>query len=97
MKKVFISLGLLLLLSSSNQQGVLVYCKPEIKYCVHNLKVLKQWLLQDYNEDKIPTYVYQEYLLVLDNTERSLEMILDNKGQCDTVSKPTKFKYNLKQ
>ena len=40
-------------------------------------------------------YIFQEYLLVFDNTIRSLERTKENKGQFDTSSKSVKFKYDL--
>tara|TARA_R100000700_G_scaffold26426_1_gene33225 strand:- start:246 stop:554 length:309 start_codon:yes stop_codon:yes gene_type:complete len=97
MKKILISVGLLFLISSSPNNGTVIFCKPEIKYCIYNLKVLKKWLNYDYKEGKIPSYVYEEYLFVLNNTSLSLEMILENKGQCDTTQKqPAKFVYKIK-
>tara|TARA_R100000278_G_scaffold2427_3_gene4713 strand:+ start:160 stop:459 length:300 start_codon:yes stop_codon:yes gene_type:complete len=98
MKKLLISVGLLLLVSSSPNKGDVIYCRPEIKSCIHNLNTLKSWLIYDYKSNKIPSYVYEEYLLVLNNTSLSLEMILDNKGQCDTTQKkPAKFTYEIQK
>ena len=84
------------LFSFELEKGDIIYCRPEIKSCIQNLEVLKVWLEDDYKNEKIPSYVYEEYLLVLNNTRLGLEMILDNKGQCDTkIKKPAKFKYEL--
>ena len=95
MKKILISIGLLFLMSSTTK-GDIIYCRPEVEACIHNLKTLKSWLKYDYKNSKIPSYVYEEYLLVLNNTTLSLEMILDNKGQCDTTQKqPAKFVYEI--
>ena len=95
MKKILISIGLLFLMSSTTK-GDIIYCRPEVKACIHNLKTLKSWLKYDYKNSKIPSYVYEEYLLVLNNTTLSLEMILDNKGQCDTTNQnPVKFAYKI--
>ena len=97
MKKILISIGLLFLMSSTTK-GDIIYCRPEVKACIHNLEILKGWLEYDYRENKIPSYVYEEYLLVLNNTRLSLEMILNNKGQCDTTQKqPAKFVYEIKK
>ena len=96
MKKLIVLLFITSLFSFELEKGDTIYCRPEIKSCIQNLEVLKGWLEYDYKDDKIPSYVYEEYLLVLNNTRLSLEMILDNKGQCDTtIKKPAKFKYNI--
>ena len=98
MKKLIVLIFIMSLFSFELEKGTIIYCKPEIKYCIHNLKEMKNWLKYDKEQNKISEYVYQEYLLVLDNTQRSLEMMLENKGQCDTISgRPEKFKYDLTQ
>tara|TARA_R100001591_G_scaffold104392_1_gene112038 strand:- start:753 stop:1052 length:300 start_codon:yes stop_codon:yes gene_type:complete len=96
MKKILISIGLLFLMSSSTTKGDIIYCRPEVKACIHNLVTLKAWLKHDYENNKISSYLYEEYLLVINNTTLSLEMILDNKGQCDTTNQqPVKFAYKI--
>ena len=95
MKKIIISISLFISLKRFSQTGI-VYCRPEMKYCIHNLKEMKKWLVYDHQNNQIPDYVFQEYLLVLEHTRRSLEMMVENKGQCDTTDTDTTFKYDLK-
>ena len=60
-----------------------------------NLKTLNKWLKYDYENNKIPEYVFQLNSIGLENTNRTLEKMIENKGQCDTTSKSVKFKYNV--
>ena len=94
MKKILVSACILFSINGFSQT-TRIYCKPELKYCIYNLKQMKRWLIYDYKDNKIPEHIYQEYLLVLENTRRSLEMMVENKGQCDTTAKPQKFTYDL--
>jgi hypothetical protein len=95
MKKIIISLTAITLFSSSfSEDKVYIYCKPDINACIWNLHQMQAWVQWDYEDGKMSEKMYKEYRLVLVNTRKSLEMILDNKGQCDTVNlKPVKLKY----
>ena len=96
MKKILISIATLVLLTSSaSEEKVLIYCKPDIKIAIHNLKQLKYWVELDYKANKIDGNMYTEYHIAVQSTILSLEMILDNKGQCDTTdNKVYELKYN---
>lgn len=96
MKKIIISVASFILLTSSSlnkyeDDWVRIYCEADMNKCVHNLTQLKSWLKYDYEQGKIPAYVYDEYFVVLDNTTRSLQMLIKNEGQCDTTN------YNVKK
>ncbi len=99
MKKIIISVASFILLTSSSfnkceDDWVRIYCEADMNKCVHNLTQLKSWLKYDFEQGKIPAYVYDEYFLVLDNTTRSLQMLIKNEGQCDTTNyKVKKLKY----
>jgi|OM-RGC.v1.031571836 hypothetical protein len=94
MKKLFISFCVLISINSYAQTRI--YCKPDIYKCVSNLKVLKKWVLEDYLDTTISAKTYDEYKSVLTNTIAGLEMIIDDKNQCDTTDLYTDFKYNSK-
>ena len=96
MKKIIISVASFILLTSSSlnkyeDDWVRIYCEADMNKCVHNLTQLKSWLKYDYEQGKIPAYVYDEYFVVLDNTTKSLQMLIKNEGQCDTTN------YNVKK
>tara|TARA_R110000765_G_C18787132_1_gene592099 strand:+ start:392 stop:682 length:291 start_codon:yes stop_codon:yes gene_type:complete len=95
MKKTIISLSLLLMMTSSAvEEKVYIYCKPDINICIHNLKQLKYWIELDKESGKIDNNMYTEYHIAVNATILSLEMILDNQGQCDTTdNKVYKLKY----
>ena len=71
-----------------------IYCKPDIAKCLENLENLKQWLLEDYKDQIITNKTHDEYHLVVTHTISSLEMILENKGQCDTSNDRENFRYS---
>lgn len=75
-----------------NDQTV-IYCKPDITKCLENLENLKQWLLDDYKNKKISNKTHDEYHLVVAHTISSLEMILEDKGQCDKSNERENLKY----
>mgnify|MGYP001352265153 CR=1 FL=1 len=96
MKKILISVTALFFLTSSfiEEKGY-IYCKPDIKIAIQNLKQLRYWIELDHKDNKINENMYTEYHIAVQNTILSLEMILDNKGQCDTSdTKIYKLKYN---
>jgi hypothetical protein len=96
MKKILIFTALMLMLTgNASEEKVYIYCKPDMKSCIHNLEQIKFWVELDYEAGKIDQNIYTEYHIAISNTLRSLEMILDNKGQCDTTdNKVYKLKYN---
>ncbi len=94
MKKLFISFCLMTSLKCYSQTRI--YCKPEISKCVSNLKTLKKWVLEDYSDSLITAKTYDEYKSVLTSTILGLEMIIENKNQCDTTNNYIDFKYDTK-
>ena len=95
MKKILISIAALVLLTSSFlDEKVYIYCKPDIKIAIHNLQQLRYWVELDHESGKIDDNMFTEYHIAINNTILSLEMILENKGQCDTTDNRTyKLKY----
>ena len=79
--------------SVKENSGTLIHCKPDIAKCLENLENLKQWLLEDYKDQIITNKTHDEYHLVVTHTISSLEMILENKGQCDTSNDTENLKY----
>ncbi len=96
MRKLIISIGLLTSINSYSQKGVVIYCKPDIKKCIENLEVLQTWIWNDYNEQYLSSKMHDEYELVITHTISSLEMILKDRGQCDTTSAREDLKYSNK-
>jgi hypothetical protein len=96
MRRLIISIGLLISINSYSQKGVVIYCKPNIKKCIKNLEVLQTWVLNDYNEQYLSSEMYDEYELVITHTISSLEMILKDRNQCDTTSAREDLKYSNK-
>ena len=77
---------------------VRIYCQADLNKCVSNLIQLKSWLKYDYEGGKIPAYIYDEYFVVIDNTTRSLQMVIKDEGQCDTTKyKVKKLEYTTKK
>ena len=79
--------------SVKENSGTVIYCKPDIAKCLENLENLKQWLLEDYKDQIITNKTHDEYHLVVTHTISSLEMILEDKGQCDTSKDRVNLKY----
>ena len=94
MKKIIIAIGLLTFKNSFSQTKI--YCKPDINKCISNLQNLEHWLSEDAKEEKISYKIWKEYEIVVTHTISSLEMILDDKGQCDTTNVVKKFTINEK-
>jgi len=90
MKKLIVSAGILMSLNFYSQ--TVIYCKPDINKCIENLSNLQNWLQDDYNKKLIKPKLHDEYSLAVSLTISSLEMILDNKGQCDTTDTAVDFK-----
>ena len=79
--------------SVKENSGTVIYCKPDIAKCLENLENLKRWLWDDYNDKKFSNKIHDEYHLVVAHTISSLEMILEDKGQCDTSNDTENLKY----
>ena len=79
--------------SVKENSGTVIYCKPDIAKCLENLENLKRWLWDDYNDKKFSNKIHDEYHLVVAHTISSLEMILEDKGQCDTSKDRVNLKY----
>jgi|TARA_Y200000002_G_scaffold280886_1_gene234976 hypothetical protein len=94
MKKLFIIISIFTVNKTFSQTRI--YCKPDIKKCINNLENLDYWLWQDGKDKKIPYEIWKQYELVITHTISSLEMILENKNQCDTTNETVKFKLNEK-
>ena len=96
MKKILISISALLILSiNASEDKVIIYCKPDMNTCIHNLTQLKYWVELDHESGKIDDNMFTEYHIAINNTILSMEIILDNKGQCDTTdNKVYKLKYD---
>ena len=96
MKKSIIILLVFIGLTSSNlinNEWATIYCKPDLKKCISNLKHQLLWLEEDYNSGAINERAYESYKLVAENILLSIEMILVPSGcQCDTTDRRDKFK-----
>ena len=79
--------------SVKENSGTVIYCKPDIAKCLENLENLKRWLWDDYNDKILSNKTHDEYHLVVTHTISSLEMILEDKGQCDTSNDRENLKY----
>ena len=82
MKKIIINILILTSLNSFSQDIYYdtIYCEKDIEACRRNVYTMKNWVKDDYQAGDIPKYIYDNYMLVLRNTERSLELILQNKN-----------------
>ena len=89
MKKIILIICIFCFNFSFSQ--VKIYCKPDIEKCISNLQNLDYWLSEDAKEDKISYEIWKEYELVVTHTISSLEMILEDKGQCDTTESVIEF------
>ena len=49
-----------------------IYLSKNLDKSIHNIEVLQKWLYWDYQNNKIPEYVLNEYNTVLENTKLSL-------------------------
>ena len=79
MKKITISLLMLLSLNSFSQDIYYdsIYLEKDIEACRRNVYTMRVWVKDDYLAGDIPRYIYDNYMLVLENTERSLELLLE--------------------
>ena len=73
MKKWLFTYGLIIFFSSCNFRTYdNIYISKNINKSIHNIEVLQKWLYWDYQHNKIPEYVLNEYNTVLENTKLSL-------------------------
>ena len=79
----------------TENKGQCSSCKSKLKYCSNNLLEMRELLIKDFEMKEISEEIFQEYLLVFDNTISSLEMMIENKGQCDTTAKAIKFQHDI--
>jgi len=97
MKKLFISVGILISHFLYSQEGYTrIYCKPDLEKCIENLQNLNSWLVYDYDNKKISGKLYDEYHLVIDQTIKSISMVIEDKGQCDTTNAKEIITYTSK-
>jgi hypothetical protein len=54
-----------------------IYCERDIEACRRNVHTLKDWVEQDFLAGDKPRYVYDNYMLVLRNSEYSLKLLLE--------------------
>ena len=73
MKKILNFFGLIAIFSCCNFRTYdNIYISKNINKSIHNIEVLQKWLYWDYQNNKIPEYVLNEYNTVLENTKLSL-------------------------
>ena len=73
MKKWIFTYGIIIIFSSCNFRTYdNIYLYKNINKSIHNIEVLQKWLYWDYQNNKIPEYVLNEYNTVLENTKLSL-------------------------
>jgi len=90
MKKIIINILILTSLNSFSQDIYYdtIYCEKDIEACRRNVYTMKIWVKNDYLAGDIPKYVYDNYMLVLKNTEYSLKLLLEKPNT------KTRFKNN---
>jgi|TARA_R100000541_G_scaffold13799_1_gene23129 hypothetical protein len=90
MKKVAISIFMLIYLNYYSQDISYdsIYVEKDIEAVRRNISTMKFWLNQDYADGNIPLWIYDQYYLVLNNSEMSLKLLL----QKENVK--TRFKIN---
>ena len=88
MKKIIISIFTLISLNYYSQDIDYdsIYVEKDIEAVRRNISTMKSWLNQDYADGNIPMWIYDQYYLVLNNSEISLKLLL----QQDNVK--TRFK-----
>lgn len=73
MKKWIFKYGIIFFFSSCNFRSYdNIYLSKNLDKSIHNIEVLQRWLYWDYQNNKIPEYVLNEYNTVLENTKLSL-------------------------
>jgi len=77
MKKIIISVFIFLNLNSFSQEYDTIYCEKDIEAARRNMSTMIQWVKDDYLSGDVPRYIYDNYMLVLTNTEYSLKLLLE--------------------
>jgi hypothetical protein len=77
MKKIIISVFMFLNLNSFSQEYDTIYCEKDIEAARRNMSTMIQWVKDDYLYGDVPRYIYDNYMLVLTNTEYSLKLLLE--------------------
>ena len=72
MRKILICFSLL---SCTSKNYDVVWYTGNIKKCIQNLEVMENWVRDDYNNGDIKKYCANNYLLVIENTKLSLELL----------------------
>ena len=90
MKKITISIFMLMSLNHYSQDISYdsIYIEKDIEAVRRNISTMKSWLNQDYVDGNIPLWIYDQYYLVLNNSEISLKLLL----QKENIE--TRFKIN---
>ena len=57
-----------------------IYVEKDIEAVRRNISTMKSWLNQDFMDGHIPSWIYDQYYLVLNNSEISLKLLLKNKN-----------------
>jgi hypothetical protein len=69
---IIFSISLITFISCNFRNYDNIYISKNINKSIHNIEVLQKWLYWDYQNNKIPEYVLNEYNTVLENTKLSL-------------------------
>ena len=64
-------------LNSFSQEYDTIYCEKDIEAARRNMSTMIQWVKDDYLYGDVPRYIYDNYMLVLTNTESSLKLLLE--------------------
>ena len=64
-------------LNSFSQEYDTIYCEKDIEAARRNMSTMIQWVKDDYLYGDVPRYIYDNYMLVLTNTEYSLKLLLE--------------------
>ena len=81
MKKITITIAILLMSSCKLEQGS-VYYSNNLKKCVHNLEQLENFIQQDYYNGEIPKFAANNYLTIVKYTKCSLLKDSVSKDNC---------------
>jgi hypothetical protein len=68
---------MLLNLNIFSQEYDTIYCEKDIEAARRNMSTMIQWVKDDYLSGDVPRYIYDNYMLVLTNTEYSLKLLLE--------------------
>ena len=77
MKKIIIIEQIARNFNSLSQEYDRIYCEKDIEAARRNMSTMIQWVKDDYLAGDVPRYIYDNYMLVLRNTEYSLKLLLE--------------------